>query len=284
MRKKYNINKGKLPLSQGVKSVFQRNTRFENPGLVFNKFINEWRVLENGGRILTEWSLKVTVQRKTGSQLFLEKIVRKFKSTNGGTKKLWEETMRKRDLFIERLKNQGYEVKSFLASTQWRFVTGLGMAHVLETGFLFDRNTGVPFISGSSIKGAARAFAKLNGLDKDLIEIFGPEGDEAKKNPSQGKVVFFDAYPAQWPSLKVDIMNVHYKEYYEDKAPPADYLSPVPIYFLTVAPDTKFKFYLAVKGIQYKSFLKKTEQLLKGALEDIGIGAKTAVGYGYFNP
>jgi CRISPR type III-B/RAMP module RAMP protein Cmr6 len=51
----------------------------------------------------------------------------------------------------------------------------------------------------------------------------------------QGRVSFFDAYPTRMPRLEVDVLNPHYGRHYRGEAPPADYLDPVPTYFLTVA-------------------------------------------------
>ena len=45
-------------------------------------------------------------------------------------------------------------------STTWRLVSGLGMNHVLENGFVWDRNLGVPYLPGSSVKGMMRAWAE----------------------------------------------------------------------------------------------------------------------------
>lgn len=120
-----------------------------------------------------------------------------------------------------------------------------------------------------------------------------------------GDIIFFDAYPNESPTgkIKADIMNPHYGEYYEGKKdkkgqsiPPADYLSPVPILFLTVT-NLAFTFMIGVKKgkenfqIDVKNEEKKYQgnastvmiDILKDALTSHGIGAKTAVGYGYFN-
>lgn len=45
------------------------------------------------------------------------------------------------------------------ATTAERLVIGLGSHHPLETGLLFHRTLGVPYIPGSSIKGLIRAWA-----------------------------------------------------------------------------------------------------------------------------
>jgi len=115
---------------------------------------------------------------------------------------------------------------------------------------------------------------------KALIEkfraIFGTQSQ-------QGEAIFFDAYPKTPPNIKIDVMNPHYADYYSGKTPPADYLNPVPIYFLTVE-DTDFEFFIGCKKEIKHFYLTETEELLREALTKHGIGAKTAVGYGYMSP
>jgi len=120
--------------------------------------------------------------------------------------------------------------------------------------------------------------------------------DTALGKENQGKVWFFDAFPISALNIIVDIMNPHYADYYGEKKhngnpiPPADYLTPVPIPFLTVE-NTKYQFIIGIKekdkteissGIFKDKVLFEVVSIwLKKALEEHGIGAKTAVGYGY---
>lgn len=114
----------------------------------------------------------------------------------------------------------------------------------------------------------------------------------------RGEVFFFDAFPLEAPKISVDIMNPHYGAYYMleengvKNVPPADYLEPVPINFLTVQ-NTKYRFISGVSKcsdheIDSSCFTgKKPSEViaewLNKALTEHGIGAKTAVGYGYLN-
>lgn len=106
---------------------------------------------------------------------------------------------------------------------------------------------------------------------KEFQNIFGTQN-------KKGKVIFFDAFPSDEISLTIDIMNPHYPDYYGDDKPPADWQNPVPIKFLTVE-NTKFHFWLASRDAD---LLEKAEKLLKSALKEYGIGAKTSLGYGLF--
>ncbi len=95
-----------------------------------------------------------------------------------------------------------------------------------------------------------------------------------------GKVVFFDAIPVAPPCLEIDVMNPHYADYYGakkgDSIPPADYLSPTPIYFLTVGRGSRYLF--AVAGPEKVH----AREWLEGGLRELGSGAKTSAGYGYW--
>ena len=106
-----------------------------------------------------------------------------------------------------------------------------------------------------------------------------------------GIVVFLDAIPDSAPKFKVDIMNPHYPEYYQGKNFPTDWQNPNPIKFLTVE-NTKFRFTVLVnkarlnrddKDNYARNVANYAWETLKEALEELGVGAKTSVGYGYFN-
>src|SRR5690606_17233443 len=84
------------------------------------------------------------------------------------------------------------------------------------------------------------------------------------------------------PDLHVDIMNPHYEKYYSDDSPPADYLDPVPVQFLTVTKGTTFVFRAIVRGND--DLKEPVINAFYKALTDQGFGAKTAVGYGRFLP
>lgn len=142
--------------------------------------------------------------------------------------------------------------------------------------------------------------------------IFGTDDNASDSKAHRGNIIFFDAFPTSEPSIEVDIMTPHYSDYYGDtdnkkQKAPTDTESPIPIPFLTVAKDTKFQFIIGKqKGgadLKLKEEIKNsplitksnnkldensdliaiTTYWLKQALSQHGIGAKTAVGYGYFN-
>ena len=116
------------------------------------------------------------------------------------------------------------------------------------------------------------------GGDADIFE-----NGKNKTDKWKGKVIFLDAYPEKVPDLHVDIMNPHYGAYYTDEKgeiPPADYLDPTPIKFLTVRMGTVFEFRALVP--MDSGLLETVKTSFKKALTEEGVGAKTAVGYGRF--
>ena len=160
-------------------------------------------------------------------------------------------------------------------------VSGVGMTHPLTAGFVWDRNLGVPYMPGSSLKGAVRAWANPEQWgaleDGDFKRIFGKMEDTGA-----GSVVFHDLYPIEPPRLRVDLVNPHFKDYYQDGAPPGDWLEPEPAFFLTVAAGTRFVTALHPRAGAHSDDLELATRCLREALENMGLGAKTAVGYGRF--
>jgi CRISPR-associated protein Cmr6 len=107
--------------------------------------------------------------------------------------------------------------------------------------------------------------------------IFGTTG-------RAGGAVFSDAIPVRWPHLELDVMNPHYAEYYQGKEPPAPWLSPRPIYFLTVAAGTEFRFAVGWRGPwdeKGRELSNLAKEWLVAGLKNLGAGAKTSAGYGY---
>jgi CRISPR-associated protein Cmr6 len=213
------------------------------------------------------------------------------------------------------LKKCGYElILETNLTLDSSLVIGLGNPSVYETSMTLHHIYGVPYIPGSALKGVCRHYfiyevaekenpneLKIAKIEEKLLE--GKYDDKVQEvynfifgtQDQQGKVVFFDSFPDGDITLKADIMTPHYGEYYRDGKPPADYLSPTPIPFLTVQ-DTEFKIMAGIKKkdkcLSFKTsgfdFLKEDgllgsiKSMITNALTEHGIGAKTAVGYGYF--
>jgi CRISPR-associated protein Cmr6 len=183
----------------------------------------------------------------------------------------------------------------------WRFVTGLGGHSVYETGITLHHVYGVPYIPASSIKGVLRSwiiFSKFDNSEKlalkdDLFcRVFGCPKESVLEEAYMGRIVFFDALPREAPTIEPDVMTSHYPKWYSGEKAPVDTDSPNPVIFLTVK-KTSFQFILGSKAkpgeeewdLATKTFWddKSLGWWLENALSEHGIGAKTAVGYGYFS-
>ena len=165
------------------------------------------------------------------------------------------------------------------ATVDWRLIVGLGSEHVQETNMTLHHIYGIPYIPGSAVKGVLRHWwlqedfnnnEKSALKDKKFLMLFGSQ-------EQRGEVQFLDAYPEE-VRFAIDIMNPHYPDYYGSGKPPTDHQNPVPINFLTVE-ETTFRFAFLAKAQEPLNEIKKR---LQEALEMKGVGAKTAVGYGYF--
>ena len=149
----------------------------------------------------------------------------------------------------------------------WKYLQESLRGNRLETlekwGYLSE-NPRLPDLE--EIKPPIRAFSRAFG------------STEAK-----GKILFLDAYPEELvtddnkPILELDVMNPHYSEYYTGDKPPADWLSPKPVLFLTVRRGTRFTIRLAGRD---PDLLSTVEGWVKRALQEFGLGAKTRAGYG----
>lgn len=231
-----------------------------NRGLWYDKFCNrweeDWKGLGDDGK--KKW-IEMVTKEEVGETGFLQEIAERRNaliSATGG--------------------------KVLLFRTKGSFMTGLGRSHPVENGFAWHHSLGVPYLPGSSVKGMVRSWANSwNNVDKkEADRIFGPDD-----STNVGSVIFLDAIPHRPLRLKMEIMTPHYGPYYnessKDLEPPADWHSPVPIPFLAVDAEQEFLFGLIPRSERTED-CQNAEAWLKNALQDIGAGAKTAVGYGRF--
>ena len=179
-------------------------------------------------------------------------------------------------------------------------VKGCVRSYVLLQAYWSEDLMGMdPDKAGSELEARGLAdplFCRLFGCPKKKSYY-----DEARR----GHLRFFDAYPTEVPIVERDILNPHYRDYYMDQEPPTDDQEPTPIYFLTLR-ETGFHFWLGedttapapadIVGAEDSPFYNATPRDKRASLLDVathwlqrtlteyGLGAKTAVGYGYFAP
>ena len=169
---------------------------------------------------------------------------------------------------------------------------GLGNSSPLENGITIHPTYGVPFIPGSAIKGMVGAWAEdWEGYDEAaLVRLLGhaPGERDARRI---GGVTFHDALPLPPTRVVVDVMTPHAGPYYGDAPlPPADWHSPNPIPFIAVPKGQHFGVRYHVNGradlgrATLMDLVEEIDRLLLEAFATIGIGAKTAAGYGRLAP
>lgn len=196
----------------------------------------------------------------------------------------------------------------------WLMAIGLGNSHPLENGLLWHPTLGVPYFQGSTVKGLAKALMEKWGADPEVIKRwFGSVNAVSKKDDratyfeatfgiplteelqkqfdeqSVGDFIFLDAIPVEPVMLKQSIMTPHYGDWYQkgDEKPtdkdvqPGDWHSPIPVGFLAVEKAVMQFGVMPRLGAKITDDeLEQVNNVIALALEHLGIGAKTATGYG----
>lgn len=270
----------------------------ENIGLILTKFVN-LNVIKNS-KLKKNFLFAVTNKTlpKELQNIFMSLV-----------KKIQKELISLTALGFQTVINQPFTTNS-------RLIIGLGTDSVLETSLTLHKIFGIPYIPATALKGVVRAvkfwnlvkakdiasnekslkvfqekfYGELETSDEDTFKaqlLFGAKN-------FKGLLLFLDAFPEinNENLFDVDIMNVHYPDYYSKNEPPGDWQQPKPIFFLTVKEEIKF--HIAVLFDQYRherlpKEYKKLDlnnlqaelvDLVSTALSEFGIGAKTRVGYG----
>lgn len=180
---------------------------------------------------------------------------------------------------------------------------GTGISHAFggkgeaALGLCLDYVTGLPYIPGSSVKGILRsAFCHkeyikslLTGagvvnsenirIDELEARIFGNSIDKKKAQydvPAKEQDIFYDAIViSPGKILATDAITPH-----RQNTELLELANPNPITMIRIRPDVKFKFQFNLK----KETLGVTDEqklvIFREILQDLGIGAKTNVGYG----
>lgn len=266
-----------------------------NKGLFFERFFDHYTI--SSGKVGIEDGAKLA-------------FLKPFRGLCGNGAQLGQYALHQLALINslkEDAKGQGYELNG-------HFVSGTGNSHPVENGLLWHYTLGVPYLTGSQVKGLVRSLLEqyYEGTDKGdiLLRWFGSESKKLEEDKKQartedlpadgqqesgngnntGELIFFDALPIAPVKLGVDIMTPHMGKWYLDggriedidKASdkiPADWHDPNPIPFLAVQ-EAKFLFTIARRQGSDLD-IEEVFACLDQALEYLGVGAKTQVGYGY---
>lgn len=166
-----------------------------------------------------------------------------------------------------------------------RLFIGQSADGMLETGCAISHSYGVPYIPGSSVKGAVRAYAGATEFwqaNRQICDdLFGTAPKEAHPDGLAGLFLFHDAWwipgSAERPLVQ-EVVTSHHLEYYgsDGKTPATDLDSPIPNAQIAV----HGMFLFVIEGPP--AWTPLAEEMLVAALTDAGLGAKRRAGYGYF--
>lgn len=184
------------------------------------------------------------------------------------------------------------------------YVHETGSEDEFKLGFQFDYTTGLPIIPGSSIKGVLKNAFEHEAYIKELLGLKEYTKEDIKKI----KKNIFEGYEYNEGNEKLlsiykrDIFcdsTILYKIEESEKREKGiilndDYVTPhgidplknpVPIKFLKVVPNVVFGFKFLLNDFEYgkvKITADMKEKLFKTIILDLGLGAKTNIGYGQF--
>lgn len=171
---------------------------------------------------------------------------------------------------------------------------GLGTTSPIDIGISLHHTYGVPYLPGSSLKGLSRKAAADFALTAEQISILFGDADkddgvdnagvDARGDAKRGYITFWDGWldPGRVSALTPDVITVHHPGYYASQGvtAPTDFDDPNPVAFLSIPPGTRF--HLALSAPDAPDWLPLTVNILTHGLAPLGLGAKTAVGYGRF--
>ena len=182
----------------------------------------------------------------------------------------------------------------FVLTSGGRLLVNHSGGLIENAGLCLHRFFNEPMIPGSALKGIALREAlrrfRENALDSATVKrLFGyptnveefdrvicPDKRQRAEFVSSGRVAFLPAFPADsmW-KLVVDVQTPHGGN---------DYTNPIPSFFLAVERGARFRFVVKRIAGGSEADCKLAEELLRNALFEYGVGAKTAAGYGWFVP
>lgn len=265
--------------------------------LFYKKMYNE---LSEKGQVKNEFWKELNKLRKEKAKLEIEKnkenkekINNKIKEVKEKIKNILNPTGRRNKdfFFIKTNEIKNYKANNFkindlgnkslkLKTTYPGLLLGSGYSHDtglegdFKLGFYFDYTTGLPIIPGSSIKGVLRSVFKYEDYIKELLGKEGVVIKELEQEIFDYGDIFYDA----------EIETEGEKIFGEDYLCPHNenpLKNPTPLKFLKVLPGITFKFQFELKdGLITPS---EKNELFRKILLDIGVGAKTNVGYGQFD-
>jgi len=183
--------------------------------------------------------------------------------------------------------NDPLRFRQFDIALENRLYIGLSAGGTLETGCAISHSYGLPYLPGSSIKGAVRSLVGRSDFAQQhpdaCNELFGAEASDDHPGGLSGVIGFHDAWwvpgSADTPML-AEIVTSHHQDYYgsDGSNPASDLDSPVPNAQIAV----RGSFLLVLEGDP--AWTDLAMKMTLATLSGNGIGAKTRSGYGLFQP
>lgn len=208
-------------------------------------------------------------EAKEPSQALIDSITKLPKQVDP----IYESYYRRWVIFLQEI-----NAHSEIATTAGRMVVNLGADNVAEVRVALHHTYGMPYIPGTALKGLAAHYANSDmgadwGKGTAAYEAIFGTGKTA------GYVTFYDALLIPEDSnpqpLQKDTITGHHQNYNKgDNVPPADWDRPTIIPFISV----HGKFLIAISGDEKAKHVAM--EILRLALLNEGIGAKTSSGYG----
>jgi len=182
---------------------------------------------------------------------------------------------------------QTHYVKIYQGESVNLVLPGLGGGHVREISITLHQVYGVPYLSGSSLKGVVRNWALqafFAGDEKRGMEETDEPSEYFKAifgtQERRGSVQFHDAFFLGGGEITPDVMTPHFSDYYSGTRAPTDDQNPIPFAFHGVKGEVRVV--LTMEKRHPQELLEIAGSWTQKALTELGIGSKTAVGYGRF--
>ncbi len=270
-----------LAIQSAVATALQRHPRCDS----WNLFLDKLSFIRDGGdTVKTEALRKSVAYYKAVTDSHLTKTAKRTAA--------WLTT-------LEKFHGDRFRRVTLYSSSP--LLLHLGRSSVLENvGIYTDRTTGLPVIPGSGLKGTLSTWATWEANQKPegsfpsndnewllqrekfsmsphALRIFG--SDDSRGSEHAGDIIFVGGFPKAPPELDLDIVNPHHDDQGHDK----QHLTPNAFLSLRPGKAWDFVFYARPGTSDAPTLLDTTERWLVEALAQVGLGAKTASGYGRFD-
>ncbi|WNS77425.1 type III-B CRISPR module RAMP protein Cmr6 [Bacillus sp. DTU_2020_1000418_1_SI_GHA_SEK_038] len=185
--------------------------------------------------------------------------------------------------------NASFHIRQLRATALSRIIPGMGAGHVKETSLTLHPVYGFPYIPASSVKGLVRHWFIHAYCEGDESKLADNEWGKAVfgSQENRGAVQFYDIYLHEQLQIEADILTVHFKEYYSGGNTATDSQKPNPVPFWTVNVKEANIFLTVPKGIKTAissdDLIQAAASWTCRAFKELGIGSKSALGYGLFS-